>query len=113
MAVGVEKKNLPCAVGARLPPGILSTGALKVLLPFVEIIDFKGKVVVGMAFEKRIAQVGDEMQFLLRPQPKPGTGEVEGRAGQRRKMQYVLIELDAALEVSDVNRDVVQFQRCH
>ena len=106
MPIGVAKKNLRCAVGARFPEREISADFFQVTFPWVEIVHSQSEVVIFMAREERRAQVGYEMQFLIRAKPEPSSRKTEGRTRHRLKSQNIPIKLTALFHIGHVEGHV-------
>ena len=113
MAVGIEQEYLPCAVRTLFSSIEISAGGFKVLFPLVQVIHAEGEMVVRMSLEKGSAEIRDQVQLLIRAETEPGARKIESRPRDRSEAQYVLIKGAAALEVSDVEGDVIQFEGGH
>ena len=107
MPIGVAKKNLRCAVGARFPEREISADFFQVTFPWVEIVHSQSEVVIFMAREERRAQVGYEMQFLIRAEAKPCAGKGKCRARNGFEFENALVKVAATLDVCDVDGDVI------
>src|SRR5215468_4849458 len=81
--------------------------------PFVEIGDAQSEMVVSVPARKGFVPSRNQVKFLLRPQPEPGSGKIEGRTRDRFEAKCVLVEFSAAGQVGDVNGDVIEFENGH
>src|SRR5256885_2185353 len=57
--------------------------------------------------------VADDVEFLVRAQPEPGARKRESGARHRLEQQHAPVKLATLLDITDVNRDVVQFLNLH
>ncbi len=113
MAVGIEQEYLRGPVRAPFPSIKLSAGCFKMLFPLIQIVHAQSEMIVGMGLEKWRAEIRDQVQLLIGSQAKPCARKIKGRPRNRGESQYVLIKGAAALEVSDVEGDVVEFESGH
>jgi len=77
--VRIAEKELRRAVGTLFAQEMFRPDGSKVLLPRVEVIHLKRKMVSSIVREHRIASIADEVEFLLRSQSEPRAGKRERR----------------------------------
>src|SRR5258708_18432744 len=62
---------------------------------------------------KGFAVLADEVQLLMGSQPKPRAGKSEGRTRNRVEPQREPVKLTAALNIRDVDGNVIKLKDCH
>src|SRR5438128_2544737 len=70
-------------------------------------------MVAAVVRRNRVGAVTDDVEFLLRAQPEPGARKREGWTRNCFELQHTPIKLATLLDITDVNRDVVQFLNLH
>src|SRR2546423_1770848 len=80
--------------------------------PFVQVINPQSEMVVAIGWRK-CADAPNEVKLLAGAETKPCAGEVEGWPRNGLKMQDTTIKIAAALDIRDVEGNVVQFVDGH
>src|SRR5213592_823453 len=70
-------------------------------------------MVAAVVREHGFGAITDEVEFLVRAQPEPGARKREGWTRDEFELQHAPVKLATLLDITDVNRDVVQFQNFH
>src|SRR2546429_7928661 len=70
-------------------------------------------MVAAVVREHRFRAITDEVQFLVRAEPEPRSRKREGWTRDGLESQHAPIKLATFLDITDVNRDVVQFLNLH
>ena len=113
MSVRIAEKNLPRSVGPLLSRTKLRAGFSEMHLPRVKVVHAQREMIAPIAGYHLFGAVADEMQFLIRSQPKPGTRKRECWPGNLLKLQRAAVKLTAPLHVGNVERDMIQFLDFH
>lgn len=109
MVVRIAQEDLPGAVGPRFTRCEWRADVLEVLFPGAEIVDAQGEMVFLMTGEESRTVIGDEMQFLVLAEAKPGAGKGKRGPRDRFEAKHVTIKCNAGFDVLDVDGDVIEF----
>ena len=107
MTVRITEKELQRTVGPLFAREVFRRERPKVLLPRIEVVHLKRKVVSSIVREHWIASIAEEVEFLLCPQSEPRARKGERRPRDRFEPQDIPIKPAALLHVFDVDCDMI------
>ena len=81
--------------------------------PGAKIIDQEGVVIAAVVRDDLLLALADDVQLLIDSEAKPRTGKREGWPWNRRQAEDIAIERDAAVNIGDVDCDVVELGDDH
>lgn len=113
MSVRISEKDLPRSVGPLLSRTKLRAGFSEMQLPRVQFVHPQREMISPIAGCHGFGTIADEMQFLIRSQPKPCARKRERRTRNLLKLQNAVIKLTAPCHIGNVERDVIQFLDFH
>lgn len=84
MTVGVLDERLPRPIGALFSCQPFGAAGIQLGFHRIQISHDESEMAPSMMGLDRLDPITDEVQFLITPQAKPGTGEIERGPLQRR-----------------------------
>lgn len=113
MPVGIDDEKLEGAVGAGAARNELRSTLGQMLFPSLKIIHQEGIVVAAIVRNHFLFALADDVQFLINAETEPRPGKRKRRPRNGRQSEYIAIERDAPIDVSDMNGDVVELGDKH
>jgi hypothetical protein len=109
MTVRVAQENLPCTIRSPFSWPKFGADLIQMFLPRRDVIHAEREVIVAINGWNRLDVPSDEMQFLIRAQPKPRARKIESGTSQHFQLKHAAIKRATPFHICDVYGDVVKF----
>jgi hypothetical protein len=113
VTVRVPEEHLYRTVWPGFGRQVLDLQVGEVFHPWRKVVGLQSEMISTVVRIDRISSVTDEMEFLMLPQPEPRPWKGEGGPGNGLQFQDILIERATALNVLDMESDMVELPYLH